>query len=1049
MRKVLMLFLIGMIMLPLTLDAGIYGTFKGKVVDDNGKALKSAKVLLPGAGKGALTNADGTFKIVGLNAGEFEVKVSYVGFQEYSARVKISADNITELTIAMSTKVFTGKTVDVVAIRKKDQEVGTIINMDNTKIQSVPGDGIESMVARSAGVVSSNDGGFNIRGGRSTQTQIKIDGVEVTNPFTGSMGIGGTGYAPITSSFAVEEVQVHTGGSGAEYGGVLGGTVNTVVKTGRNNRYDGFVLWKTDLPSLYGYQESGLELVREGNTIVPIDRGEGHQYQAQERTRVEFMISGPIPVLENSTFMLSAYNIYDKYRNAGYEIYDPWGSNMGQLPDNGTWKKNITSKFKFGITDQINLELQGQFGLTSFEVSSFRWLYNNDPGYINGVSNGIPERIAQQIAANQFFANGVAKLNHFLSSNSFYEIRFGYTLNSDEISERVGWSDPDFLTGLELHEPKDEYVVRNGKLVPGFDRVLDRYQVWTELQPSEDGYNPIQRPVRNALTGYYEGSSNSSSTNNPFGIQGAYYNHGNTSYINFRDGVTWSLSALYNLDVDFGDFNHNFKAGIDGKLYETHRHYNGSPANDIPFSDIYTDKWGGNIYEQDDLIKEITSKPFQPWKFDVWVQDQISYKGLIIVPGLRFSMFDPNSTYRLFTGKFESIDNEAAFADASTKINLAPSINVAYPITDKSSIKISYNVVYETPKLQFLYDGYNIAQLRPNSLLGNPNMEPQRVNQYDVNYDHRLTDDLSVSVRAYYKDIYNELGVRYFPILPTPWNEYEVSEYGNARGMEFELSKRRNNHFGFDLNYTYARVVGSANGATSNANPAIDPYSDQKMFPLSSYALSRDLRHRVNFIFTFFWGDNEGIDIFGVQPLENTDISISSIFRSGYPYTRTDADGKPISEINSERGPSAFFSDLRLVKKFKLSDFFGESAGKTILEFYVDVYNLFDLFQATGYYSSTGDPDDSGLFLTRSVGNYSPTPWYRDADYGKAESFSIMQYDVYGNRFYNEDADYDNNGVVTQDEKFQSFVDYAEMIFNFRGNYQLPRRVDLGILLRF
>lgn len=140
---------------------------------------------------------------------------------------------------------------------------------------------------------------------------------------------------------------------------------------------------------------------------------------------------------------------------------------------------------------------------------------------------------------------------------------------------------------------------------------------------------------------------------------------------------------------------------------------------------------------------------------------------------------------------------------------------------------------------------------------------------------------------------------------------------------------------------------------------------------------------------------------------------------------------------------------MRLVKKFKLSDFFGESAGKTTLEFYVDVYNLFDLFQATGYYSSTGDPDDSGLFLTRSVGNYSPTPWYRDADYGKAESFSIMQYDVYGNRFYNEDADYDNNGVVTQDEKFQSFVDYAEMIFNFRGNYQLPRRVDLGILLRF
>lgn len=143
---------------------------------------------------------------------------------------------------------------------------------------------VQGVVSLNAGVQNSGNG-FQVRGSRANETQIRVDGLEVSDRFSGGFGSSGTTYSPTVSNFAVEEVQVLTGGFSAEYGNVIGGFVNTVVKTGRTDRYEGFLRWRRDAPALYG------------STI------DGNKFMNKDESSFDIGLGGPLQVLENATFL--------------------------------------------------------------------------------------------------------------------------------------------------------------------------------------------------------------------------------------------------------------------------------------------------------------------------------------------------------------------------------------------------------------------------------------------------------------------------------------------------------------------------------------------------------------------------------------------------------------------------------------------------------------------------------------------------------------------------------------------------------------------------
>lgn len=113
-----------------------------------------------------------------------------------------------------------------------DNGSGKIIGsefIENTGIK-----GIENIVAKTSGVVQDEKGqNINIRGGRTGETQIIIDGIVTNNPLD-------RGSTANVSNSALQELSVLTGGFSAEYGNVLSGVINVTTKSAQSN-YTGSV----------------------------------------------------------------------------------------------------------------------------------------------------------------------------------------------------------------------------------------------------------------------------------------------------------------------------------------------------------------------------------------------------------------------------------------------------------------------------------------------------------------------------------------------------------------------------------------------------------------------------------------------------------------------------------------------------------------------------------------------------------------------------------------------------------------------------------------
>ena len=74
---------------------------------------------------------------------------------------------------------------------------------------------------------------------------------------------------------------------------------------------------------------------------------------------------------------------------------------------------------------------------------------------------------------------------------------------------------------------------------------------------------------------------------------------------------------------------------------------------------------------------------------------------------------------------------------------------------------------------------------------------------------------------------------------------------------------------------------------------------------------------------------------------------------------------------------------------------------------------------------------------------------YLWSDFSNPESFASSQYGYLGDRLYNINADFDKNGVVTQNEKFLAYKRQLEINRKFQGNYNVPITVYFGVMFRF
>ncbi len=165
-------------------ESGISGTVTEEAT---GLPLPFANVSLKQNGRlisGAQTDFDGNFSIKGVSPGNYDIEISYVGFNTLKMNdLKLNPRNVSRLDIEMAASALA---LNEVVVAYKDP----LIKQDAAQAQSIrsmPQRSRNEMAATVGGTYSRDNGSgsINVRGGRDDANYYYIDGIKVR----GSSGV--------------------------------------------------------------------------------------------------------------------------------------------------------------------------------------------------------------------------------------------------------------------------------------------------------------------------------------------------------------------------------------------------------------------------------------------------------------------------------------------------------------------------------------------------------------------------------------------------------------------------------------------------------------------------------------------------------------------------------------------------------------------------------------------------------------------------------------------------------------------------------------------
>lgn len=301
------------------IKAGTTGKLVGKVTDKaNGEALIGVNIQLMGTSLGAATDMDGTYIILQISPGNYTVEIQYLGYRTQKIEnVSISIDLTTQLNIELQSEAMEFDEVVMVIAEKE------LITRDMTASQSVVGEKeiealpvqeLEDVLVVQAGVTQGRDGGLHIRGGRSEEISYMVDGVQVSDGYSGAMAVE-------VENNSVQELQVITGTFNAEYGRALSGIVNIVTKDGGDQIRGSAILYAGD------YYSTSTDIYPQIDDFDPIGT-----FNAQ------FSLDGPVPFTNKKLkfFVTGRYFKDDSYINAT-RLFNPSDSSNFSANDEDDW----------------------------------------------------------------------------------------------------------------------------------------------------------------------------------------------------------------------------------------------------------------------------------------------------------------------------------------------------------------------------------------------------------------------------------------------------------------------------------------------------------------------------------------------------------------------------------------------------------------------------------------------------------------------------------------------------------------------------------------
>ncbi|MDX2245545.1 MAG: TonB-dependent receptor [Bacteroidia bacterium] len=840
------------------------GTLKGSVKDqENGEPLAGTTVFIIGTYSGTYTDERGNFEIKGIKPGDYSVKFSYVGYAEkiYNG-VNIPAGGSTELVVAMPSSITTLGEVEIVGQKTLiDLESGkSSVKIGQEEIAEMSVKNVQEIAALQVGVNLSPDG-IQIRGGRIYETEYLVDGINAQDP------LAGTGFGVDVGAGAVNNVEVITGGTDAEFGNGSSGVILTRIREG-------------------GKQWNFSGNYRRDNLGFRIN--EGPSWNTDEG---ELSFGGPI-IRDKLTFFTSG-NFYmsdDYFRAYADQLHSSLFTNDSLWAPRQDNRWSHTLKLAWTIRPGLKLTLTNQHSLNINQSTRSLQIVGNDavvtPGFQFPFSLDMDNANTYTHSSNLSVLNLRALLTQQWTLDAsagrlFTSLRVdanGRPFRSETVDQLY---DPASIVTdpVAVFNPAGDVVyvfpgpglVNNGGIATRWhDHYVEEYTLKTKFTfQSKDKVHYLSLGQEHKEQQYQWIDVEQPWVGAP---------------IKINDTLTTPSTSL-------GSSSDFWKArpGTGGFFVSDEIQYKGIIAN--------------------------IGLRLNYWAPGNFVDDAVENPSAPVLDAIRQS-------YQ---------EQTFGFAGRRWKARLLPRLRVSFPVTENNVLYFNYSHAMRLPHPRFVYAGLDPVYQDRSFLsnLGNPNLNPEVTVSYEVGLKSQLTKDLALTVTAFYNDKFDYIVSRRVEVRDQTGRFVEKTfyinqDYARIRGLELGLTRRVGKWLTASLTGSYQIATGKSNTA---AESALQIRAQGFVNTTKEQYLAWDRPLDVKFLAII--KPDESVEIKGVS-LKGFRLTVSSTFKSGLRYTPhllwrvNDESGRPefipiADQPYAKVGSPWFWTNAKLSRDFHFS----------------------------------------------------------------------------------------------------------------------------------
>ena len=868
------------------------GTLRGTLVDEeSGENLIGAYVRLVGTYGAAISEIDGSFKIENIKPGTYSVNISFMGYQQKVYNdIDIVAGMAKVLNVKMTSRTNTFETVKIVGKKKivDLDDAKSTITLNKKDIADMNVRDVQEVVAIQAGVSKSPDG-IQIRGARVYETSFNIDNISAQDP------LAGTGFGVQVASGSIGELELITGGAGAEHDGGTAGVISTTIKEG-SDQFEIAGSWQRD--NFGGNPSFGWKT----------DIG-------------ELSFGGKIKIKKRKFYYFNnvTLNITDDYFGAtAKQLHSSLLSN-----DDSMWAPRQTNQFTH--TFKLSHELNQKTKITVTNQHSLSINQNT--------------RTLQIVGFDAILAPG---------------FQFDRSLNLDNATTYTHHSN---LTAINVKRTINDKLIGNlslGRLFTNLradangrpfrsgtvDQVYDEESIVTDPVQifNPNGFVQFVLPGPGLINNGGISSTWHDHYAREFTIKTSfkYYPNDKTHQMNF--GWEQKLNRYQWIDVT------RPWVGAPIQINDSVS----TPSISIGSSnDIWSVKPNnGGIFFSDKInYKGIIANlglRFNYWAPGKFADDAVNNPNAPVIDQIRE----------------DYIDNTVKFLGMRYKARLLPKINVSFPVTSNNVLYFNYSHSMRLPHPRFVYAGLDpeFQDRSFLSFLGNPDLNPEVNVSYEVGYKSQIGKNLGLTLAAYNNNRFDYIVSRRVIVQdqtgrPVSKTMYINQDYAKVQGAEVNVIWRATSYLRTFSNVAYQLAKGKSNSARESSlqieqNGEVPLSTEQYLAWDRPWNINLGIVLAPDTTLRFYKNWMKGMQVY-----------FSSSFQSGFRYTPQVLEGEndlgrpqyrsDLTQYLEERATPWINSDIKLTKTF------ASNKGKGIT-LSVEARNLFNNKNAQIINSVTG-----------------------------------------------------------------------------------------------